>query len=211
MRKEHLPFTYLNIVRRLLDRKGRSILDVGCGRGELMEIINKNRKFFAVGIDGFFPYLKVCKERRVFNGLLLSDVRSLPFRKKSFDVVFCSQAVEHLFKREGKKLMDDLEQIAKRQVILGTTVGFFPHEPFEGKDENPLQVHKSGWRPDEFRKRGYKVYGQGAGFVYGKNKNIKRLPGILRIPFFVLSYFLSPIFYFFPDLAAYIICVKKIK
>ena len=112
-------------------------------------------------------------------------------------------------KKEGGKLIEDLEKIARNQVIIGTTVGFFPFEPFEGKDDNPFQAHKSGWQPKEFEKRGYRVYGQGAGLVYGKERITKSLPKFLYPFAFCFSYFLSPVFYFFPRLTAYMICVKK--
>ena len=60
-----LPFTYLGIIQHTLDKEGHNILDVGCGRGEIMEITNRNRRCSLVGVDGFLPYLRVCKEKTV--------------------------------------------------------------------------------------------------------------------------------------------------
>lgn len=208
MRKEHLPFTYLNLVRHLLDKKGRSILDVGCGQGDIMRIINKNRKFFVVGVDGFLSYLKVCKGRKVYNELLLSDVRFLPLRERSFDIVFCSQVIEHLSKKEGLRLIENLEEIARRQVIIATPVGFASPPHF---DENPLQEHKSFWQPDEFKKRGYRVIGQGLHFVYGEKRPVYTLRySLFRYILYLLSYLSGPIIYFLPGRAAHMICVKNL-
>ena len=193
-----------------MDKMAKTILDVGCGDGSFIALLNKDKKFEVIGIDAYKPYLAKAKKTGVYKKLILGDVRKLPFKEKSFDIVLCSQVIEHLKKEEGEELIRDLEKTAKRQVIVATTVGFFPYEPFEGKDENPLQVHQSGWEPKEFEKRGYKVYGQGAGFVYGRKRIVRPLPQLLQIPFFGLSYCLSPLFYFFPKHAAHMICVKNL-
>jgi len=206
----YLPFTYPNIIWQKMDKMAKTILDVGCGDGSFIALLNKDKKFEVIGIDAYKPYLAKAKKTGVYKKLILGDVRKLPFKEKSFDIVLCSQVIEHLKKEEGEELIRDLEKTAKRQVIVATTVGFFPYEPFEGKDENPLQVHQSGWEPKEFEKRGYKVYGQGAGFVYGRKRIVRPLPQLLQIPFFGLSYCLSPLFYFFPKHAAHMICVKNL-
>jgi len=206
----YLPFTYPNIIWQKMDKMAKTILDVGCGDGSFIALLNKDKKFEVIGIDAYKPYLAKAKKTGVYKKLILGDVRKLPFKEKSFDIVLCSQVIEHLKKEEGEELIRDLEKTAKRQVIVATTVGFFPYEPFEGKDENPLQVHQSGWEPKEFEKRGYKVYGQGAGFVYGRKRIVRPLPQLLQIPFFGLSYCLSPLFYFSPKHAAYMICVKNL-
>ena len=208
--KFYLPLTYPNIIWGKMDKNATTVLDVGCGDGSFMALLNKDKKFEVTGIDAYKSYLAKAKKTGVYKKLILGDVRKLPFKEKSFDIVLCSQVIEHLKKEEGEELIRDLEKTAKRQVIVATTVGFFPYEPFEGKDENPLQVHQSGWEPKEFEKRGYKVYGQGAGFVYGRKRIVRPLPQLLQIPFFGLSYCLSPLFYFFPKHAAHMICVKNL-
>lgn len=206
-----LPFTYSNIIWKKLDKQAKTILDVGCGDGSFMALVDQGKKLEVTGIDAYKPYLKKAEKTGAYKELAFGDIRKLPFLEKSFDVVLCSQVIEHLEKKEGEKLIDDLEKIAKSQVVIATTVGFFPYEPFEGKDGNPFQVHQSGWEPTEFKKRGYKVYGQGAGFVYGKTRVTKYLPKLLSSLGFGLSYLLSPLLYLFPPWAAYMICVKKIR
>lgn len=208
--KFYLPLTYPNIIWQKLNKKAKTILDVGCGNGSLMVFLNKDKRFAVTGIDAYQPYLKKAEKTGVYQKLVLGDIRKLSFRQNSFDIVFCSQVIEHLKKKEGERLIDDLEKIAKKQMIISTTVGFFPFEPFGENDENPLQTHKSGWQPEEFEKRGYKIYGQGAGFVYGSKRMTKFLPKFFYPLAFGLSYFLSPVFYLYPNLAAYMICVKDL-
>ena len=180
-----LPLTYLNIIWRKLDKKAKTILDVGCGDGSLMALLNYGRRFKVTGVDLYKPYLEKAKKTKVYKKVVLEDVRKLDFGDKSFDIVFCSQVIEHLTKEEGERLIENLEKIAKKQVIITTTVGFFPYDHFEGKDGNPFQTHKSRWQPEEFKES-------------------------LHPPIFFLSYLFSPLFYLFPKLAAYMICVKNL-
>lgn len=187
-----------------------TVLDVGCGDGAQMCMINPDKKYEVTGIDLYKPYLEKAKKTNVYKKVLLGDVRTLSIPDSSYDIVFCSQVVEHLTKNEAVKLIKEMERIARKKVIIGTTNGFFPFDPLEGKDGNPLQVHKSGWTVDEMRKMKYAVFGQGLGIVY-KPGGLAHNASALKPLWFAISYILSPITYFFPVLSAYIISVKNEK
>jgi hypothetical protein len=72
------------------------------------------------------------------------------------DCVVSIGNIEHLSKDDGLKLLDKIETLAKKLVIFETPNGFVHQGPVDG---NIYQVHLSGWKPSEFKKRGYKVYG----------------------------------------------------
>lgn len=201
-----LPFSpFRGIVYSFIDKKSSSILDVGCGKGETTRAINLHRKnFFRIGIEIFPPYAKSCKQEKIYDDCIISDIRHLPFRKKAFDSVLCIEVIEHLPKRDGFKLIKDLEETACRQVIISTPIvpfrldsEEFDLDEFEG---NIFQRHRSLWSPNEFRKREYKVIGE--------------LPIIPRIPKGrLLAWFLPLIclVYFTPGRASSILCVKNIR
>lgn len=210
----HLPLTYMNILWRLLDKRGTSILDVGCGRGNFMKITNRRRKYYSVGVDLFLPYLKEDKARKIYDEYILCDVRFLPFRKNSFDIVLCLEVVEHLRKNQWS-ILNEVEDIARMQVIVTTPVSFHHQDEYDG---NPLQTHKSAWTPMEFCNLGYSVRGHGLRSIYLDEKMIIREYGlrglgILARPMqyvaFLVSYMLRPIVYFFPTLGDHMICVKS--
>jgi len=73
-----------------------------------------------------------------------------------FDTILLLDVLEHLTKEDGEKIIRCLEEIARKQVIILTTVGFIPQRSLHG---NIFQEHKSGWVPKEFKKLGYKVRG----------------------------------------------------
>jgi len=201
-----LPFSpFRGIVWSFLDKKSSSILDIGCGKGEVTRAINLHRKrSFRIGVEIFASCAKYCKEEKVYDDCVISDIRYLPFRKKSFDSILCIEVIEHLEKNDGLQLINDLEEIARRQVIISTPVipfrlssKEFDLDEFDG---NVFQIHKSVWSPGEFRKQGYKVIGE--------------LPIIPLIPKGrFLAWFLPLIclVYFTPNKASSILCVKNIS
>jgi len=177
-----------------------------------MAFLNKHGKFEAVGIDIFKLYLKEAKNKGRFRDLILGDVRYLPFKDKSFDTVICMEVLEHLEKADGYKLLDELERVARRQVLLTTPVGKHELHPF---DENPYQEHKYIWKVEELRKLGYKVRGRGLINIGGPSGcQIKKLPEPLKS--IVVNIIVKPLWivtslftYFFPILGGNIICEKR--
>lgn len=204
--KHTIPFSYSWIIRHHLGN-AKKVLDVGCGEGWLMSQINDDKKYQVTGIDLYKPYLKQAKVYGVYKKLIYGDIRKLKIPPNSYDTVMSSQVVEHLEKKEALKLIKAMEKIAKKKIIIGTTNGYFPYDPYGGHDDNPLQVHKSGWDIKELEDLGYKVYGQGISFIYKPGGLAYTVP-FLGIVLFTFSYFLSPLTYLFPKMSAYIIAVK---
>ena len=203
----YIPYTTLYLVKRFFNLESNSILDVGCGTGDVVGTISKRKKSFNIGIDLFWPYLKECQRKKVFNGLVKADVRSLPFRGKQFDTILCIWVLEHLEKKEGLRLINELEKMARKQVIIATTVGFLPRQEIHN---NPLQEHRSSWEVEEFKKRNYKIYGQECALLYRLMRRTLKVPGLKYLFLLVASLF-APLVYRLPSLASQMICVKRLK
>ena len=156
--RPYLIFTALNTVCRSLHTNALSILDVGCGKGEPMKFINRNKSFYAVGLDVFKPYLRDCKKRGIHNDYILCDVKRLPLSERSFDVVLCTEVLEHLERRHGEELLQFMEKTARKQVIIATPVGEYKQLAYDG---NPYQEHRWVWSPTEINRFGYEVRGVG--------------------------------------------------
>lgn len=201
------PFTSPWIIRYHLGEV-KTVLDVGCGDGSLMLKVNGDKKYDVTGIDLYTPYLKLAKESGVYRKVVRSDIRKIKFRDRSFDVVLASQIIEHLNKKDGLNLIKKLEKISKYKVILTTPKGFVKYDPFEVIDDNKLQEHKSGWEIEELKNLGYKVFGQGSGLIYSPNGLLYKFRNLKDI-LVIISYFLSPISYFFPKTSASLTAVKK--
>lgn len=202
-------FSYHWIIKKNMGRI-KTILDVGCGDGSFMKILNMDKKYKITGIDLYKPSVQLAKTTKAFDHVISKDLRKIDYKQKSFDLALSSQVIEHLSKKDAISLIKKMEKIARKKVIIATTNGYFPYDPIEGKDDNPLQVHKSGWSVAEFRKIGYRVYGQGLAFVYKPNKMLRKV-FFLKDILFVISYLLSPIIYFFPIFSTYIIAIKEVE
>ena len=190
-------------------RQGR-ILDIGCGKGHKMTTIGRSGRFYTVALDIHLPYLKECK--RYYDECILCDARALPFRPKSFDIVLCTQVIEHLDKEAGWGLITEMQKIARRRVLISTPVGTYKNRP---PSWSPYLEHKSAWLPDELKALGYHVRGSGfrGSIVVVKLLRLilpesTRALGIKLI--FTLSAIANPVVYFLPKLAGNMVCVKKL-
>lgn len=99
-------------------RRDMKILDVGCGRGEIIrECIREG--VFAIGIDYSMAAIKLAKKSLInkpsMNNtfLLLGDVNELPFERNYFDRVIMSDVVEHLEMTQLKKALYEIQRILK--------------------------------------------------------------------------------------------------
>src|SRR5687768_3190127 len=117
-----LPFSSPWIVRHHLG-DAKTVLDVGCGAGEFMLKVNADKKYEVVGVELFKPSVKKAKQTGVYKSVILSDLRKLKFKEKSFEVVLASQVIEHISKKDGIKMMAAIEKIAKKRVIIYTPNG----------------------------------------------------------------------------------------
>jgi SAM-dependent methyltransferase len=134
---------------------GWTILDVGCGHHSSIAGITKNA--LRVGLDHYEPYISRSRSQSIHNFYILSDATALPFETNSFDCALATEVLEHLHKQEGLRMIEEMERVAKKKILLTTPNGFLPTYP--GPNDNPDEAHLSGWAVDELKSLGFKVYG----------------------------------------------------
>ena len=107
------------IIARWVD-EGDRVLDLGCGRGVLLEYLKQKKSVYGVGVDISFERILSCVKRGVpaYHG----DVQALlaTFGDNAFDRVIFSRSVE---------LLDDPDAILAEGLRVGkrVTVGFVNH------------------------------------------------------------------------------------
>ncbi|MBW3015151.1 glycosyltransferase [Candidatus Woesearchaeota archaeon] len=69
--------------------KDKAILDVGCGSSKIMQQLNQG-----IGLDILFKKLRYLKKTNKY--LSQGSVFALPFKDDKFDIVICSQVIEHI-------------------------------------------------------------------------------------------------------------------
>jgi ubiquinone/menaquinone biosynthesis C-methylase UbiE len=183
-----------------------SVLDVGCGKDSPIQFFSK--KIYSVGVDIFNPSLDKSKKSKIHNKYVKMDVLNIGkrFEDKSFDCVLASDLIEHLEKKDGLKLIKQMEKIAKKKVIIFTPNGFLKQGEY---DKNPWQVHKSGWSAKEMKKMGYKIIGiRGWKKLRGEYASIKYKPELF---WKIISEITQIYTKRFPEHAFQILCVKNKK
>ncbi len=90
----------------------RSLLDVGCGRGELLA---RSGVPFRVGVD-----LASRGMRHVAGPKAVASILALPFADASFDLVLCAETLEHLDPAILEGAARELARVARRQVLVTT-------------------------------------------------------------------------------------------
>lgn len=150
---ERLFKTSLYLLKREL-RDCDSVLDLGCGPDSPIQYCSNVK--YSVGVEAFEPYLKKAREKGIHNEYVFNKIENLDFEDNSFDAVILIEVLEHLTKDEGKKILSKAKKWAAKKVVVTTPNGFIEQAPV---DKNPLQKHLSGWSAEEFKERGFKVYG----------------------------------------------------
>jgi len=197
-----LPNLRLEIENAVIPCK--NILDVGCGSNSPIRLFK--HKPYSIGVDAFEPSIKKSEENKIHDKYCLMDILEIgeKFEPNSFDCVISLDVIEHLTKKEGYKLIEMMERISSRKIVIFTPNGFVPQGIFE---KNPWQIHRSGWTVEEMRQRGYKVIGiNGWKFLKSEYGAPRFWP---KIFWFIVAEFTQLFVRNRPELAFHILCVKE--
>lgn len=154
------------IIRRVMELRPQSILDVGVGMGkwgllfrEYLEGWGYERyspEMWRLKLDGFEiwkPYLQAW-HLKIYDSIFIQDVRKWREEKEmlpTYDLIYFGDVIEHMPKKDGWTLLKDLPY---KVLILSTPN--FQTRVHRGK-ENPHQDHVSRWQAEDFRTLKHKV------------------------------------------------------
>ncbi len=179
-----------------------TVLDIGCGTDSMMQ--NLAWKHRVIGLDRYLPSLLANRARGRYSGWLQGDLLALPIADRSVDAVVALDVIEHLEKDEGLALLKKLETVARQRVVLLTPNGFVP----QPANDNPWQLHKSGWTVGDFDALGYRVSGvYGWKALRGPHARLRRRP---RLFWELVSAFSHLITASRPESAFHLLAVKTL-
>ena len=102
------------LLRNLLVEVRGKVLVIGCGSKDEMSIINNNCD--GVGIDISQTAIMKSKEKYPRFDYYVMDGIHLEFKNSSFNVVVCSEVIEHV--RDSEKLLIEIARVLKDNGIL---------------------------------------------------------------------------------------------
>lgn len=97
--------------------KEKTILDVGCGSGKKLAFLARNNKVFGVDISKIA--VQKAKKRR-FKAKFVDIEKGLPFPSNKFDIVICSEVLEHLFK--PSIALKEIKRVLKKEGVFFCTI-----------------------------------------------------------------------------------------
>ncbi len=172
-----------------------TIVDVGCGPNSILRLFKK-QIIKSYGIDIHQKSIEISRKDKIHTNYIWDNATNLKkyFKNKSVDVVYCIDVVEHLKRSQSISLISDMENIAKKMIIIRTTNGFIHQDTL---NKNTYQKHLSGFSPNYFSKKGYKLIGIDGPYFLRVNKSKKIKPTNIFLS--VFANMLNPIFRYLPQ------------
>ncbi len=115
---------YKAFISDIKDLKPKTILDVGCGEGFTLDLLQKQGIGEKLeGVDFLKTAIDIGKKERPHIHLKEGSIYNLPYKDNSFDLVICSEVLEHL--EDTQKALNELRRVTRKYVVLSV-----PNEPF---------------------------------------------------------------------------------
>ncbi len=142
----------IHILVRVNRLNFNSFVDVGCAEGYMAAIVCGlyGSRVFGAELSGVA--LKRAREIYDLDGFA-SDVHSLPFKDDAFDLVLCSEVLEHL--PDPEKAVSELLRIAKDALLITTPKARSKQEQkrhFENLDPQEPHAHINYFTQDEMKR-----------------------------------------------------------
>lgn len=93
--------------------RGGSLVDVGCGRGAFLRMLQERRELDALALTGCDVLDSSATGRAAY---VAADAEVLPFHSRAFDVVTCFHTLEHV--RDLRAAVAELRRVTRRQLIV---------------------------------------------------------------------------------------------
>jgi len=141
------------IIFHLGEGRGRKLLDIGCGAGRTALLVAK-RGFKVEGVDVEERVIKLARRKAKKEKLdgqarfTCADIyKGLRFKKESFDVIICSEVIEHV--PSPKKVIREAKYLLKTQGILILTT---PHSQRLWTITDEYAEHRKRFETEEIKK-----------------------------------------------------------
>lgn len=127
----HLAETIKNII---ISNNLKTILDVGCGTGQLVKYLNNNH-FKAIGCDNSIEAVRFARRANGIKKIFQASAVKLPFKKNSFDLVVSISVIEHLTYKDAEKFISEANRVLKKvgYIFLVTPNWATPIRAIQGK------------------------------------------------------------------------------
>lgn len=133
-----------------------SVIEFGAGHFEMIGALNCATR---IGVEIHRPYI----ERRICDASVIpicadATVIAKQIPDESLEGVMLIDFIEHLDKQTALEMLDDIERIATKSLVVHCPAGKHPQsEDAFGLGGDEFQTHRSQWEAEDFESRGYVV------------------------------------------------------
>ncbi|MFC1516394.1 class I SAM-dependent methyltransferase [Thermodesulfobacteriota bacterium] len=144
---------------KMLDMKpGLRVLDVGCGTGRHTCAVHRFKDIEVIGADINYEDLLETRKRLIYQEslgeglglykILAADITAMPFEDNFFDLVICSEVLEHI--RDQKTAIHEIVRVLKTgQNLVVSVPRFFPEricwalsDDYRNTDRGHIRIYK---------------------------------------------------------------------
>lgn len=123
------------------------ILDVGCGSGHLLQKISETvrQPVELYGLDISQKLCDIAQKKNPDAKIVQGDAEALPYESNTFDVVFMTEALEHML--DYDKALSEVSRVLKPKGIFIVTVpnrdwaSFDFYDKIRNKNKQPIDDH----------------------------------------------------------------------
>jgi SAM-dependent methyltransferase len=124
-----------------------SILDIGCGLGQVCKLLSEDENYNVTGVDvSQFALDQATKSAPNARFIQFSDGH-LPFEDNSFDLVFSSEAFEHVPRLQLPSLINETIRVSRQYVCLSISIA-------NAGLESHISLKPKGWWRAAFSTQG---------------------------------------------------------
>ncbi len=107
----------LSIIKEIIPKNYNKVLFIGCGKGDELRILKEG-----TAMDISLTAIKIAKKKNPKFNFVVADACKLPFKENSFDLVICSEVLEHI--KNPQRVISEIKRVLKG-VLIATVPNWF--------------------------------------------------------------------------------------
>lgn len=149
-RSEHNRKTARHFLKHIASAGGTSMLDIGCGTGELLRAA-RNLVEHRSGVDLSNTAIKFAKHGNAADTLVVAAAENLPFGSAEFDLVTCMGSIEHFV--DPRRALLEMVRVSKpgtHLFILVPNAAYLPWRLGAPKGTSQTAAREVMFKPKEW-------------------------------------------------------------
>jgi ubiquinone/menaquinone biosynthesis C-methylase UbiE len=164
----HARSMYKYIIEKIKNISFKTVLDIGCGTGEILSLITKHNSVRAFGMDISLEMLTVAEDKLGGRAnLIIADAGNLPYDECFFDLVICNDSFHHypnpigvlseikrVLKNKGTLILSDICLPPLKRKLLNMFIFLSPDGDFKIYSEKDITklINEAGFNSCTYEK-----------------------------------------------------------